>query len=97
MPMTSTYGVTDHVTGDQVTGIKISGLSAGLTLLDHTGHPISRNHDGSYTIDPAHTDVTLVSDHDLAGHSPGFETVVTIENAAMGMQTVTTQHANGPC
>nr|WP_299423242.1 cadherin-like domain-containing protein [uncultured Shimia sp.] len=87
--------LTDHVAGDQVTGIRISGLAAGLALLDHTGQPISQNHDGSYTIDPAHTDVTLVSDHDLAGHSPGFETIVTTENTAMGMQTVTTQHANG--
>ncbi len=87
--------VTDHVTGDHVTGIRISGLAAGLTLLDHAGHPISQNRDGSYTIDPAHTDVTLVSDHDLTGHPPSFETVVTTENVAMGMQSVTTQHANG--
>ena len=76
-------------------GIRISGLAAGLTLLDHTGQPISRNHDGSYSIDPTHTDVTLVSDHDMSGHSPGFETVVTTENVAMGVQTVTTQHESG--
>jgi hypothetical protein len=31
----------------------------------------------------------------MSGHSPGFETVVTTENVAMGVQTVTTQHENG--
>ncbi|MBE1291291.1 MAG: hypothetical protein GJ677_02255, partial [Rhodobacteraceae bacterium] len=86
--------VTDHVAGSSVVGIRISRLAAGLGLLDHLGHPVSQNQDGSYTIDPSHPDVTLISDHHLS-QQPSFQTDVTTQNAAMGIQTVTTQLANG--
>ncbi len=89
--------VSNHAAGSQISAISISHLPAGLRLLSEQGQEITANpRDGSYTIDPAHSNVTLVSDHQLdPRHPPGFETVVTSHNSGMGVQTVTTQHSDG--
>ncbi|MBO9401805.1 VCBS domain-containing protein [Shimia sp. R9_3] len=86
--------ITNHGAGGSIVGIRISHLAAGLSLQDHLGQAVPQNRDGSYTIDPAHSDVTLISDHHLS-QQPSFQTEVTTQNAAVGIQTVSTQHPNG--